>query len=139
MAVEDSAQEQLVEAAQASYERCRHSEAFLADFYEAFLGSDPAIRPLFAHTDFDRQRRLLQHAMGLLFSFARRPNPNLLERIATRHGPAEMDIPAHYYPRFMDALLLAVQKHDPEATPTVAEAWRAALAPGIRYMERYGR
>lgn len=138
MAAESPAQEQL-DAAQASYERCRLSETFLADFYEAFLGSDPAIPPLFAHTDFDRQRRLLQHALGLLFSFARRPNPNLLERIATRHGPAEMNIPADHYPRFLDALLLAVQKHDPEATPAVAEAWRAALAPGIRYMARFGR
>lgn len=128
-----------LDLAQASYERCRRSEGFLADFYKDFLARDPAIPPLFARTDFDRQQRLLQHALGLLMSFARRPNPHLLERIATRHGPGDLDIPAGHYPLFVDALVSAVRRHDGEFAPAVEEAWRSALAPGIRYMGQFGR
>jgi len=111
----------------------------MTDFYEAFLASDPAIPPLFARTDFDRQKRLLQHALGLLLSFARRPNPNLLERLAERHGPADLNIPAEYYQLWVTAVLVAVQKHDLQFSDEIGEAWQAALAPGIRYMERFGR
>lgn len=128
-----------VDAVQASHERCRQHEAFLPNFYQTFLASDPAISPMFQGTDFDRQRRLLQHALGLLLSFARRANPHLLERIAVRHGPGDLNIPADLYPRFVDALLEAVARHDPEYTPELAAAWRATLAPGIAYMEHYGR
>jgi len=128
-----------VDLAQASYDRCRPSEAFMTDFYEAFLASDPTIPPLFAQTDFSRQKRLLQHALGLLMSFARRPNPNLLERIAERHGPADLNIPLEHYPLWVKAVLVAVQKHDPQFSDEISEAWKAALAPGIRYMEQFGR
>ncbi|MDH4130538.1 MAG: globin [Gemmatimonadota bacterium] len=128
-----------VDLAQASYERCRLSDAFMTDFYEAFLASDPRIPPLFAKTDFDRQKRLLQHALGLLMSFARRPNPNLLERIAARHGPADLNIPPELYPLFVGAVLVTVRKHDPQFSDETREAWEAALAPGVSYMERFGR
>ena len=128
-----------VDLAQASYDRCRQSEAFLTDFYEAFLASDPAIPPLFARTDFDRQKRLLQHAIGLLMSFARRPNPHLLERIAARHGPADLNIPPDQYRLFVASVLVAARKHDPEFTDEIGEAWEAALGPGTRFMERFGR
>ena len=111
----------------------------MADFYKAFLASDPAIPVLFAQTDFNRQQRLLQHALGLLMSFARRPNPHLLERIAARHGPAELNIQPEQYPLFMGAILAAVRTHDPDCSPEIEEAWQAALGPGIDYMERYDR
>jgi len=128
-----------VELARASYDRCRLSEAFLADFYKVFLASDPSLPRLFALTDFTRQQRLLQHALGLLLSFASRPNPHLLERLAERHGPKDLNIPAEHYPLFVNALLSTVRQHDPKFTDEVGEAWEAAVAPGIRYMEQFGR
>jgi hemoglobin-like flavoprotein len=128
-----------VDLTQASYDRCRQSEAFLTDFYAALLASDPAIPPLFARTDFDRQKRLLLHALGLLMSFARRHNPSLLERIAERHGPADLDIPPAYYPLWVKAVLVAVRQHDPQFSDEIGEAWEATLAPGVRFMEHFGR
>ncbi len=128
-----------VELARASYDRCRQSEAFLTDFYKVFLASDPSLPRLFALTDFTRQHRVLQHALGLLLSFASRPNPHILERLAERHGPKDLNIPPEHYPLFVSALLSAVRQHDPKFTEELAEAWKASVAPGIRYMEQFGR
>jgi hemoglobin-like flavoprotein len=128
-----------VELARASYDRCRQSESFLTDFYNVFLASDPSFPRMFALTDFTRQQRLLQHGIGLLMSFAGRPNPHLLERLAERHGPGELNIPAEHYTLWVDALLVAVKQHDPQFTDDIGEAWKVSLAPGIRYMEQFGR
>lgn len=128
-----------LEMAQASYERCQQQPDFMQDFYRRFLAADPAIPVLFEKTSFERQRRLLQHALGLLMSYARRPNPHLLERIAERHGPADLNIPAGFYPLFLEALVETVRALDPACTEEVEQAWRAALAPGMAFMQGFGR
>jgi hemoglobin-like flavoprotein len=128
-----------VELARASYDRCRQSEAFLTDFYKVFLASNPSFPRMFALTDFTRQQRLLQHALGLLLSFASRPNPHLLERLGERHGPKDLNIPPEQYPLFVNALLEAVRRHDPQYTDDLGEAWKVSVMPGIRYMEQFGR
>lgn len=128
-----------LDLAQRSYERCQRAPEFFRTFYDRLLASDPAIPPLFAETAFPRQHKLLQHGLGLLLSYARRANPHLLERIAERHGPGDLNIPAVMYPLFVDALLEAVRIHDPDCDAAVEEAWRASLAPGIKFMQTYGR
>ncbi len=130
---------QQVDLARASYERCLHEEDFFRTFYERFLASDPAIAPMFANTKFERQHKLLQHGLGLLLSYAGRPNPHLLERIAERHGPGDMNVAAGQYTLFLNSLIEAVRRHDPECTPETEQAWSAALAPGVAYLERFGR
>lgn len=128
-----------LDVAQKSYERCQKAPAFFATLYEALLASDPAVPPLFAKTEFPRQHKLLQHGLGLLLSYARRANPALLERIAARHGPADMNIPSVMYPAFVNSLIVAVRTHDPEFDAGIEEAWRASVAPGIKFMQVYGQ
>ena len=94
---------------------------------------------MFANTRFDRQNRLLQHGLGLLLSYARRPNPSLLERIAERHGPADLNISEGLYPLFLESLIETVRLYDPEFTHAVEHAWRASLAPGVTFMQRFRR
>ena len=128
-----------VEIAEASYHRCANQPAFFSTFYERLLASDPRIPPKFAGTDFERQNRLLKHALGLLIIYAKRPNPALLERIALRHSRHGVDVAPDFYPHFLDGLEHALATHDPDYRPAVGAAWRAALAPGIAYMQsRYG-
>jgi hemoglobin-like flavoprotein len=124
-----------VEIAEASYHRCAEQPAFFRTFYDRLLASDPAIPPKFARTDFERQAKLLKHALGLLLIYAKRPNPALLERIALRHGRHGVDVPPDQYRHFLDALEQALTAHDPEYRPDVGAAWRAALAPGIAFMQ----
>jgi hypothetical protein len=124
-----------VDLAQASYERCRQSEAFLTDFYEAFLASDPTIPPLFARTDFDRQKRLLQHALGHLMSFARRPNPT-----CSSGSPRGWPQPQHPAGTVSDVRgLRSCAVRGDAFHRQIGEAWEAALGPGTRFMERFGR
>ena len=121
-----------VQLAEASYHRCAESAAFYTSFYRHLLASDPRIPPMFASTEFERQHRLLKHALGLLIIFAKRANPALLDRIADRH--LEVGVGDELYPFFVESLVRTVAELDPEYTPQVGEAWRVAMEPGLEYM-----
>ncbi len=124
-----------IQIAEASYHRCAEIPAFYTTLYERLLASDPRIPPMFAKTAFERQHKLLRHGLGVLIIYAKRPNPALLERIAVRHSRTDVDVPPEMYPCFVESLLSAVAAHDPEYGPEVGAAWRAALAPGVAYMQ----
>jgi hemoglobin-like flavoprotein len=128
-----------IDVTKASYARCLASPRFLSDFYQRFFANCPAAEPLFAQTDFERQIRLLQHAIGLLIAFAHQPadDPSLLTRLARKHGPDELAIEPLWYPIFLRSLIETAAKHDPEFTPAVAGAWHEALTPGIEFMAKF--
>lgn len=117
-----------------SYSRCLRASGFLPRIYELLLESDPVIPPYFAETEFSRQHKLLQHGLGLLLSFARRPDPALLDRIAARHSRAGLDVPPAHYTLFVESLLGAVREHDPRYDGEIEEAWKEALRPGLDFM-----
>jgi hemoglobin-like flavoprotein len=124
----------VVAAAQASYERCLRKPQFLHHFYDTLLASDDQISAIFEKTEFKKQTRLLQHAIGLLFIYAKRPNPVLLERLAERHSNSDLDIDPAFYENWVDSLVETAEQHDPEFTPEVGEAWRESMKPGVDYM-----
>ena len=124
-----------IQVAEESYRRCQ-GEAFFQSLYQRLLASDAAVRAKFARTDFSRQNKLLQHGLGLLLIYAKRPNPAMLERIAVCHGQDDLDVPPTQYPLFVDSLIAAVREHDPQCTPDVENAWRTSLAPGIAFMAK---
>lgn len=133
MAASDTLSAETIQLAEESLRRCA-SEAFFQAFYKRLLQSDAATRAKFANTDFERQNKLLQHGLGLLFTFAKRRNPALLERIARRHGKRDLDIPPSDYAHFEESLVLTVREFDPQCTPGVEDAWYRAIAPGIAFM-----
>ena len=92
---------------------------------------------MFAKTDFDRQRRLLRHAFGLLLSFPAQPDgePTILSRVAERHSRRDLDVDPALYPLFIDSLIDTVKQYDREFTPAVERAWRTAVARGVEYMQ----
>jgi hemoglobin-like flavoprotein len=121
--------------AQQSYSRCLRSPDFLPRFYEHLLASDPAIPPMFAETQFPRQYRLLQHALGLLLSYGNRPDEMLLERLAAKHSAKSIDVRPSLYALFVESLLVAIREFDDGCDGDVEGAWREALRPGIDYMK----
>lgn len=127
-----------VSTATASYERCQRAPEFFHTFYAKLLSSDPSIPPMFARTEFPRQHKLLQHGLGLLLSFARRRNPGLLERLAHRHGPTDLNLSRDLYPKFTWSLLEAVRTHDPQWSPEIEAAWRESMDPGITFIAEHG-
>lgn len=123
-----------VDLANASYARCQRAPEFFRAFYDRFLASDPSVPPYFAATKFDKQEKLLQHGLSMLLIFAKRSNPNLLNRLVERHGPSDLNIPARLFPVFLDSLLDTVKQFDPDCDAATLEAWRVTLAPGIALM-----
>lgn len=121
--------------AEQSYARCVRAPGFLPRVYELLLESDPRIPPMFAATEFPKQHKLLQHGLGLLLSFGKKHDPELLERIAARHSSSGLDVPPSLYEHFIESLMRAVREHDPRFDADADRAWRAALAPGIDFMK----
>jgi len=126
--------------AQQSFRRCAAAPDFFACFYRNFFRACPQAEPLFARTDFERQHKLLQHAIGLLLVFPLQPKADapLLQRVAERHSRRDLGIAPRLYPAFVDSLIQTAREHDPEFTNETERAWRQAVAPGVAYMqERY--
>lgn len=125
-----------VAVAKASYQRCSGAADFFACFYRNFFRACPEAEPLFARTDFERQHKLLQHAIGLLLSFPGQPSqePSILSRVAERHSRRDLGIPPRMYGPFVDALIQTAREHDRAFDQRVEAAWRGALAPGVAYM-----
>ena len=125
-----------VAVAQSSFGRCREAPDFFPTFYAELLVRCPAARPMFAKTDFDRQNKLLDHAIGLLLDFSRQPGspPNILSRVAGRHSRADLNVSPELYPFFVDSLVAAVRKFDPKFDADTEAAWRTATGDGVAYM-----
>jgi hemoglobin-like flavoprotein len=126
-----------VALAKASYQRCQDIPGFFETFYQRFFEACPAARPMFAKTDFSRQHKLLHHAIGLLLAYDQRRDetPNLLSRIAERHGGNDLKVQPAYYKEFVESLIQTAREVDPQFTADTEAAWREAIAAGIAYMK----
>lgn len=120
--------------AEQSYARCVRAPGFLPRVYELLLESDPSIPPMFAATEFPKQHKLLQHGLGLLLSYGKHPDPELMSRIAARHSARGLGVKPELYPHFVSSLTRAIREHDPHFSDEVDAAWREALQPGIDFM-----
>jgi hemoglobin-like flavoprotein len=122
--------------ANASYQRCCETPGFFESFYRNFFAVCPEAEPRFAKTDFERQNKLLRHALGLLLIFPKQPDgePTLLTRVAERHSRRDLDVPPSLYPPFVDSLIATVRQYDPAFSPEVEAAWRGTVQKGVQYM-----
>jgi len=124
-----------------SFARCVAAPEFFSAFYRNFFVALPAAEPLFAGTDRTRQHRLLEHAIKILLIFPQQPpvEPNVLDRLAQKHGQSGLGINPAWYPVFLDSLVITAGQFDPEFSPEVGAAWREALQPGMDYMRYWDR
>jgi hemoglobin-like flavoprotein len=128
--------------AKASFDRCSAVPDFLAGFYRHFFAACPEAQPLFARTDFQRQVKLLRDAIGLLLiapflATDGAQAPTLLSKVAERHSRRHLNIEPRFYPPFVDSLIATIAASDPEYSPAVEAAWRAAIAKGVSYMQSH--
>ena len=129
--------QEAITTARASYQRAALAPDFFTAFYDRLFEVRPDTRGLFAKTEFDRQHKLLRHAIGLLLGFPEEPDgePTILARIAERHSRRDLGVDPSLYPPFLDCLIDTIKRCDPQCTPAVEQAWRAALAQGFAYMQ----
>jgi hemoglobin-like flavoprotein len=120
------------EIVRASFGRC-DSPAFYDTVYGNFLGKSSEVRRLFANTDFTRQKLLLRSAVTLMVRF-QLPDPQaqeLFKSVGRTHSRSGYDVDPSLYGLWLDSVLESVEKHDPQASPEIADAWRAYLQDGI--------
>jgi hypothetical protein len=122
----------------ASLKRCLAAPPFLLDFYGLFMASSDEVRQRFKDTDFKRQTRVLADSLWVMANVAQaeRKSPAWgdLPRLAERHSRRDLDIPPPLYDQWLDCLLHAARKHDPQFSPEIEGAWRETLAVGIEYL-----
>lgn len=122
-----------------SLRRCDANPNFLDLFYDTFLASSPKVREKFAHTNFDKQKRLLHASFYLILLASEDPQEGperYLEHLAARHSARDLDIGAELYDLWLDSLLAVVRECDPEFDETVEAAWERIMGIGIDYMLR---
>jgi hemoglobin-like flavoprotein len=115
---------------QQSYGRCLREKNFIERFYEIFLASHSDIAPMFAQTDFQKQRMALRRGISAAISHAAGSSisSRTISQMAqthSRHGRSP--VPTHLYPYWIDSLLQAIAEFDPETTPQLIERWRQGM------------
>ena len=112
-----------------------YNPAFIRSFYDIFLETTPAVAKKFEHTDMSAQRTMLHDSLLMMVEFNRTREPSpALQQLANSHSRRVHDINPEFYELWLDSLVAAVSRYDPEFTDQVDLAWRIALAPGIAYM-----
>jgi hemoglobin-like flavoprotein len=119
----------------ASYHRARETDELFDTFYDLFLSKSPDIPPMFAHTDFPHQKRMLRESiLEMLVFYGTNSGREEIERLAARHR--ELNVKKEHYALWIDALCEALAKHDPQFSPELEQLWRAACQPAIEILTR---
>jgi hemoglobin-like flavoprotein len=130
-----------VEAFRSSVKRCLDRPDFMKDFYDLFTASSEEVREKFRNTDLEHQRRMVADSLYLMAVAGQSPGReesvawSEMSRLAKRHAHSDRDIRPGLYDLWLDCLLQAARKHDPEFSPAVEAAWRDTLRPGIEFMQ----
>lgn len=126
------------ETFRASLKRCLANNDFLHDFYELFMASSAEVREKFKSTDFPRQARVLADSLYLMSVASESKEDAIawkeLDRLAVAHSRKGLDVRPELYESWLQCLLKAASRYDPEFSPALEEAWRRALGPGIEHL-----
>lgn len=120
----------------ASYQRCRMSGTFAADFYDRFL-MHPEISPKFKGVDLTKQARLLDHGIRHLILFYHAPNyitSETMIALGQSHAIDRLCIEPYLYDIFLDVLLETVKENDPKYDDKLRAVWVEVLSHGISVM-----
>jgi hemoglobin-like flavoprotein len=112
-----------------SYKRVSREPGFMGRFYERFMASHPDVTARFEGVDMERQRFLVGRSVTMILQHASgvgQVTPQLTET-ARRHGPGDLDIPAHLFDRWIESLIETVAEYDPGFRPELEDAWRRVL------------
>ena len=115
---------------QQSYGRCLRGKNFIERFYEIFLTSHPDIAPMFAGTEFQKQRMALRRGISAAISYTGGSTltKRTIDQMADTHSRAgRTPVPPELYCYWVDSLVQAVSELDPEATPELIARWRHGM------------
>lgn len=102
----DNEAAKLADVVQDSYGRCCTSKSFFDDFYEAFVGSSPAIGPKFAKTDMEKQKELLRRGLAFTIMYYKGSTlaTQVINGLAKSHSKSQLDIAPSLYAFWLNSL-----------------------------------
>ena len=115
---------------QQSYGRCLRDKRFIERFYEVFMASHPAITPMFADTDFSKQRMALRRGISVAISHAAASplSKRATAEMAQVHsGSGRCPVDPALYPYWIDSMLKVIKETDEEANEALMQRWRQAM------------
>lgn len=113
-----------------SYGRCLRDRDFIGRFYDVFLASNPDVPPMFAHTDFSRQRMALRRGITMAIFHAggsRVVDRGIDEMGAVHARDGRCPVPPALYRDWIASLLQVVRETDPEADEALMARWEEAM------------
>ena len=124
------------DAVKNSFARCGESDGFYDTFYDVFLAKSPEIPPLFAKTDFKKQKQVLKATAALMVRHKLHEEQanTALEKVGKTHSREGYDIRPALYALWLDSLCETVKQHDPEFTPELESQWRQRMQEGIDFI-----
>jgi hemoglobin-like flavoprotein len=126
-----------IEQVKKSFDRCSAKGGdIIQTFYDIFLVSHPEIKPLFANTYFESQKKLLLQGLDLTIMFASdAPVGKIgINRIKKSHCKFGLNIPPHLYPYWKESFLQAISKLDPEFSEELKLQWDWVLQKSIDFI-----
>ena len=128
--------EEAIHRVHASLNRSLANSGFIDKFYEIFIASNAEIRQMFAHTDFDKQHKLLRKALLSAVTFAAGGELARQRLITIResHNRAHMNVRPELYPVWVDCLVETAAQCDPDFDQQLDREWRAVLQPAIDFI-----
>lgn len=119
-----------------SYSRACLNPKFFDRFYEIFLASDSRIKPMFAKTDFKKQKEDLRTGLAMLLAHleGKTAGTMTVNRIAQSHSKKNLNIDPNLYQFWIDSLVKAVRECDQKCTPDLERAWHKCLRSGVDFI-----
>ena len=119
-----------------SFARCGESDGFYDTFYDVFLAKSPEIPPLFAKTDFKKQKQVLKATAALMVRHKLNEEKAsvALQKVGKTHSQNGYCIRPDLYALWLDSLCETVKQHDPEYTPALEAQWRERMQEGIDFI-----
>ena len=124
------------EAVEASYHRCVENPKFFDTFYDLFLVKSEEIPPLFAGTDWQKQKQVVRVSLLMLIRLGQgRPETReAMEKLGELHSSRDRNIRPELYDLWLDSLCECVKQYDPEYTSELEQKWRDTMKMGIDLM-----
>jgi len=129
--------EKEVESVKSSLGRSLHNGDVFGTFYNMFLECDNRVTEQFAETDWEEQKRLLRQGVNKVIGFweGSFTSQKALERIRYTHGKDRLNIPPDLYGCWVESMIAAVKRYDPDFDPALEQQWRDVLWQGAEFIK----
>lgn len=95
---------------------------------------------MFADTDFDRQKEIINESLNFVLIYAKDPNnvvaKKKLDKIGEIHSRHRVNVRPDMYKYWIDSLMQTIQEFEKDNyTMELEKNWRAALSPAIELLK----